>query len=190
VRRCLLVLVAGTILLGATAPMAIAGDGNEVPKPSDKVTTADWIELGELMAELDTTLASAESIVTSAADLDWRYDECRFQSLDNPTWTQREERLTAQCAVRRWSVPGGLAKFMSEGYCESGYNRLAYNPNGHLGIYQHDAGSYQGRMNMYRPTAWDFRLSNEWRNSRGHIVMTAIYVHRNGWGAWDRYNSC
>ena len=139
-RRILLVLVAGTILLGAGAPNATA-DG-------------------------------------------WRQDECRFQSLHQATWTAREERLTAKCAIDHWSVPGGYAKLYSVGDCESGWNRFANNAGRYLGLFQHSESYWQDRVNAYEPTAWEKGLSERWTNSRTQIIVTARMAHRDGWGPW------
>src|SRR5262245_55124708 len=70
----------------------------------------------------------------------WRNKECRFQSLQKPMWTPREEYLTAVCATRKYGVD--LGTFVSVGQCESGWNRFANNSGNYLGLFQHAAGSY------------------------------------------------
>lgn len=115
---------------------------------------------------------------------EWRQKECRFQSLQKPLWTPTEERLTAECAVDRWSVPGGLSKFIDVGMCESGFNRFASNGGNYLGLYQHAASAYVSRINTYDPPSWDRHLSTRWTNSRGQLVMTARMVHDLGWSPW------
>src|SRR5262245_20339951 len=114
----------------------------------------------------------------------WRNKECRFQSLQKPLWTAREERLTAQCAVEKWTVPGGFGTFEAVGSCESGWNRFASNGGNYLGLFQHAAASYIGRIHAFEPPTWEKGLSERWTNSRGQIVMTARMVHAVGWGPW------
>ena len=139
------------------------------------------------------TLASAAAALIllmaapeiQAAPKDWRWDECRFQGLQRGVWTATEERLTAQCVLSHWSVPGGLAKLTAVIACESGWNRLAYNPHGpYLGLAQHAGRYWIGRVNSYEPAAWDKGLSRNWRNSRAQLVVTARMVHAGGWTPW------
>ena len=169
-RKILTALIAGAILLGAMAPNAIA-----------RPATPDQIEqLGEALAALDTTIQKAENIEKKR----WRYQECRFQSLENRVWSPREEYLTAKCAVSKWDVSGGLSKFIQVGDCESGWYRWANNSDNYLGLFQHQASSYTNRISSFEPNTWDFHLSTWWPNSRGQIVMTARMVHAVGWGPW------
>src|SRR5262245_26323943 len=80
----------------------------------------------------------------------WRMRECRFQSLQQGTWTPHEEQLTASCAVRHFPVSGGLAQVDSVVACESGWNRLARSASGsYVGLFQHDVSAYVSRINAY-----------------------------------------
>jgi hypothetical protein len=121
---------------------------------------------------------------TRQRDPDWRQRECRYQSLDQPTWTAREERLTAECALAHWSVSGGLSKFVQVGNCESGWNRLASNGGQYLGLFQHAAPYWSGRVGSLMPRAWRLGQWSRWQNSRAQIVVTARMVHSGGWGPW------
>ena len=147
-------------------------------------TQKDWEEFFDAVGDLEATVAGAEALVSGDHN-DWRWDECRFQSLNHPLWTAREERLTAQCAVEKWSVPGGLSEFLSIGQCESGWNRWASNAGRYLGLFQHAASAYVSRIRAYTPPSWDRALSERWPNSRGQIVMSARMMHANGTGAWS-----
>jgi hypothetical protein len=113
----------------------------------------------------------------------WRNRECRFQTLQRGTWTAREEQLTARCVVGRWPVEGGIAKFMSVGACESGWNRLASNGGNYLGLFQHSSTYWPNRVRGYDPPSWDLNPS-PW-NSRSQITVTARMAHGNGWSAWS-----
>ena len=115
----------------------------------------------------------------------WRWKECRFQSLDKALWTPREEQLTAECATQKWSVPGGLSEFTAIGSCESGWNRFASNGGRYLGLFQHAASAYVSRIREYSPSAWDRPLSTDWRNSRGQIVMSARMMAAVGTSPWS-----
>lgn len=128
--------------------------------------------------------ASADNRSGQARSIEWRAKECRYQSLDKALWTDREERLTAECAVGKWSVPGGVAFFTQVEMCESGGNRFASNGGRFVGLFQHMASAYVSRVNEYQPAGWSRDLSTRWTNSRGHIVMTARMVHAGGWGPW------
>jgi hypothetical protein len=188
VKRTLSTLIAACVLCGAMAiaPRAMATDSGVDTDPPLKgpATAADWADFFEAVGEVQATLAQADELIHTRSIGSWRNDECRFQSLDEGLWTEREERLTAVCATHRWSVAGGLAKFMAVGSCESGWNRKASNGGSYLGLFQHAAGAYLSRIHAYDPPAWHHHLSLSWTNSRGQIVMTARMVHEQGWGAW------
>jgi hypothetical protein len=121
-----------------------------------------------------------------AKDENWRWQECRFQTLDNAIWTAREEWLTARCAVEKFH-PTSLAEFDSIARCESGWWRFAVNgsPNtGYVGLFQHDAESYVGRVHAFEPGSWEKGLSERWTNSRGQIVMSARMMAAVGLSPW------
>lgn len=109
--------------------------------------------------------------------------ECRFQHLDKAIWTAREEWRTARCVTTKWAIPGGLSKLLSVGNCESGMNRLAWNPNGpYVGLFQHSLSAWPYRLVSYEPEWWALR--DRWKNSRTAITVTVRMVQAQGWGAW------
>lgn len=110
--------------------------------------------------------------------------QCRFQWVDKPLWTAREERLTAKCAVDHWSVYGGLSKFIAVGSCESGWYRFANNGGNYLGLFQHSASAWYYRTRSYIPIKWRWGQWDRWTNSRAQIIVTARMVHMGGWGPW------
>jgi len=184
VKRILWILIAGSVLWGI-APQAMATDRGVDTDPPLKgpATAQDWAEFFEAVGELNATLASFEA--DSLAPVQhWRYDRCQFQSLMPGLWTPREERLSAKCAVRHWSVPGGLSQMLSVGQCESGWNRFSHSPLGYVGIFQHDEDSWAGRVATFEPGPhWD--LSSQWTNSRSQVIVTARMAHNDGdWGQW------
>jgi hypothetical protein len=162
-------LILSILIAGILGPIAT----------SSPATPQQIARFGDQLAELQTSLALAES---SLEPHDWRYRECRFQSLERPIWSAREERLTAVCAVEKWPVP--LEALIALGSCESGWNRLAWNPAGYAGIFQHSVGAFPGRVRAFEPPTWSSKLSPDWRNSRSQIVMTVRMIRAVGWGPW------
>jgi hypothetical protein len=133
------------------------------------------------------TLAGiAGGLPASAEDRhqDLRERTCRFQWMDPGTWTDREERRTAACVEAKWPVPGGLPKMLQVGSCESGWYRLANNGGNYLGLFQHAASYWSGRVGSLMPRAWRLGQWSRWQNSRAQIVVTARMVHSGGWGPW------
>lgn len=150
-----------------------------------EATRQDWAEFFDAVGQLNATIAGADAAMMPNGN-GWRQDECRYQSLNRPIWTAKEERLTARCAVNKF-LPGRLAQFLAIGQCESGWSRLAYNSGGagYVGIFQHSIGAYVSRIHEYEPAAWKYPLSTNWRNSRGQIVMSARMMHAVGTSPWS-----
>jgi hypothetical protein len=147
-KRAITVLVAGTILLGASAPIA----------------TAENRQKERIEREMRT--------------------DCQFEFVHDAHWTDWEERLTARCLVRKWSVPGGLPQLASVISCESGWWRFARNPSGYVGLGQHDAGAWPSRVRSWAPAHWD--LNPYWANSRSNLTVTVRMAHADGhWGQWS-----
>jgi hypothetical protein len=108
-----------------------------------------------------------------------RERQCRFQWVDEGTWTTREEELTTDCILDRWDVPGGESVFDCIIARESGWNRMAYNPAGpYLGLGQHVASAWGSRVAAYEPFHWELR--ERWPNSRTQITVTARMMHALG----------
>jgi hypothetical protein len=113
-----------------------------------------------------------------------REKQCRYQWMDQGTWTAREERRTASCVLSRWTVPGGLTAFNRIVGCESGWNRFAFNPAGpYVGLGQHALQSWPARVRSYSPRLWD--LPSRWQNSRTMITVTARMMHSVGLSPWS-----
>jgi hypothetical protein len=113
-----------------------------------------------------------------------REKQCRYQWVDPGTWTAREERRTAECVTRRWSIPGGYTTFSTVIGCESGWNRLAYNPAGpYVGLGQHALSSWISRLWVYRPPLWN--LNPRWQNSRTMLTITVRMMHSVGLSPWS-----
>jgi hypothetical protein len=168
----------GFVLLVVMTTGTTAQARTDVPL-SHPATPADWAELGEMLGDLQASMANAEAALTRDW---WRDKECRFQSLEHGTWTDREERLTTRCAVHKW-LPGQLSKVFQVGSCESGWNRFARN-GVYVGLFQHVASAYPSRIHAFEPAVWHARLSTRWTNSRGQIVMSVRMARAVGWSPW------
>ena len=113
---------------------------------------------------------------------------CRYQWVDRGTWTAREERRTALCVLDHWSVPGGFETFDRVADCESHWWRFASNGGQFVGLFQHMASAWPGRVASYMPDGWKVGPWQRWQNSRSAIVTTAKMVHASGsWSAWACY---
>lgn len=167
-----------TFVVVLVAVLAIAGTANAKP-----ATPKDWTEFFEAVGDMQATMAQAEAAMYAPGD--WRWNECRFQSLQRGIWTDREERLTAECAARKAGI--SLSTLLRVGACESNWNRFAFNPNGHAGLFQIDVDSWGSWVRIYGPNAWARRLSTRWTNSRSQVVVTSRYARANGWDAWSCY---
>lgn len=116
--------------------------------------------------------------------------DCQFDWI-NPSerWTAFEESLTARCVVARWPVEGGFSKLWCVGAHESGWNRFARSPYGHVGIFQHVGSAWPGRFDTYRPDGWS-NLLRPWKNSRTMIVISVRMQRAQGWGPWTTAGGC
>ena len=111
-----------------------------------------------------------------------REKQCRYQWMDPGTWTAREERRTTTCVLARWPVDRGTFDRIIS--CESGWNRLAYNPGGpYVGLGQHALSAWSARVRSYSPPLWN--LPTRWENSRTMITVTARMMHSVGLSPWS-----
>lgn len=102
-----------------------------------------------------------------------------------------------RCAVRRWDVSGGASKALDVAECESGLWPWAIGGD-NLGIFQHKAKYWLGRVNAYLRRRWfsDFAwerihqaasVSNPGPAflARANVLVAVQMVHRGGWGPWS-----
>jgi hypothetical protein len=72
------------------------------------------------------------------------------------------------------------------GDCESHWYRFASNGGRYLGLFQHAASSWSGRVHSFMPDGWKVGPWTRWANSRSQIVTTVRMVNANhGWSAWS-----
>jgi len=114
-----------------------------------------------------------------------RERQCRFQYLDPGTWTDREEQRTLDCVVEKFGpIDGGVSKARAVGECESSWYRFASNGGSYLGIFQHAASAWMGRVQWAMPDGWRVGPWTHWQNPRSQIVTTIRMVRAGGWGPW------
>jgi hypothetical protein len=98
-----------------------------------------------------------------------------------------------RCATNRWSVPGGTSTALRIADCESSFWPWASNGGRYLGVYQHTASSWPGRVDAYLKHRWFNdaqweRLHNVPSGAflaRAQALLTARWAHRAGWSAWS-----
>lgn len=133
----------------------------------------------------EARLADSQATSSGTQQQQIRERTCRFQWVDRGTWTAREERRTLECVVGRFGpIAGGIDEARAVGSCESGWNRLASNGGAYLGLFQHAASAWPGRVAWAMPDGWRVGPWSSWRNSRAQIVVTVRMVHAGGWGPW------
>jgi len=133
-------------------------------------------------AEQITRLGHLELAGTESAN--WRQAQCRYRHLeDGWGWSYHEVALTIGCAVKHWSVFGGVDKAMSVASCESGLDETAYNPAGYGGVFQHAISAWPYRFANLAPPWW--RLRSSVFNGRSNVVIAIRYASRYGWSAWS-----
>lgn len=168
----------GAIALMFVVPLVID------PGTPNRSESTTWLSLGDELADLQASLAGAEALLAKSRGNEWRWKQCRFQSLQHGTWTAREERLTAECVTKKWPVPGGLSTLSRVVSCESGWYRKAYNGAGpYVGLGQ--VSDWSTRFHVFKAKAW--RLSPNWTNSRSMLTVVARWAHASGWSAWSCY---
>jgi hypothetical protein len=146
-------------------------------KRSALVVVAATVLVGAL-----APVATAETRQHQRIEREMRTD-CQFEFINRQSWTDWEEKLTARCLVRKWSVPGGFYQLSSVISCESGWYRFARNPSGYLGLSQQDAGSWPYRVRTYEPVGWN--LKPYWANPRSNLTVAVKMAHYDGdWGQW------
>ena len=111
----------------------------------------------------------------------WRSDECRFGGVDQAAWTVREIKLTMDCAIDKWSVPGGFDKALDVALCESGADLKDPGGDGYAGTFQQSERYWSDRQSRLEPRSWDRDLSENAANPRANVVVSIRMAHASGW---------
>lgn len=110
---------------------------------------------------------------------------CRYDSVDHAKWTIHEVKLTIACAVRHWSVSGGVSYADYIAARESGYGWFVKNPSsGACGVYQHMPSLWPGRIQLAQHALPRWHLGDSCFNARSNVVVAIRMAHSGGWGPW------
>lgn len=171
-------VVLGLALIAA----AFIGRGYIEQAQADEGKVKQWAAFIEEVRQTRRAVHLAQAALEAGG---WRQDECRFQSLQRPTWTPLEEQLTAECALRHFGpVDGGYTRLYSVIDCESHWNRLASNAGRYLGLAQHAAAYWPGRVSSMLPEDWRIGPWQRWQNSRSQLIVT-VKMARSSWNPWS-----
>lgn len=111
--------------------------------------------------------------------------DCQFSWLADGVWTYSVMMRTVDCVLGKWPVTsGGKAKVVCVGDRESHWNRFVTNHGRYLGLFQHAASAWAGRVRQYGPASWRDNLKTAWWNPRTQIVVTVRMERDLGWGPW------
>ena len=134
----------------------------------------------------------------ASADLpgeNWRARKCRFARLDDHAgFTRFEVRSTIRCAIRHWSVPGGVSTAFCYAEHESGFNEFAANSTSSAsGVYQTVDGTWDTIRTAHPALVDGWRLPTDAPgrhavyHARTHVVLVIRYVAAHGWGPWANF---
>lgn len=176
-KRILWSLIAGLVLVGATAPTAIA---DRTDKPEGNATVEQIEAFLEELEQLETTIALAEQAIRGP---NWRDQECRFATSDGrPGWSTADVRRVISCAAGKWAVPGGAAQAIDVAACESGADLLDRSTDGYAGTFQQSTRYWPGRRVAFDPGGWEKALHPSVFNPRSNVIVSVRMAHADG--AW------
>ena len=113
----------------------------------------------------------------------YRWDWCRFQSLQDGRWTVKEVHLTIHCALAHW--PSDHAKVDAIAYRESKYFWHATNPiSGACGIFQSMPRLWPGRIRTFNDTHPNWNAGPSCYNARSNILWSVNTMHASGFSPW------
>jgi len=117
----------------------------------------------------------------------WRWQRCQMKNvvMTGDDWRNREVKLEIRCAVRHWSVPGGVSKALDVARCESGFNEEAVSSTGCSGVYQFTAGTWSSVKERWSKFMKRWSLRGNVFNARSNVLLAIRKAHADGWGAWS-----
>jgi hypothetical protein len=138
-----------------------------------------------------TALVLAGALMASmtpaqAKEPGWRKAECRYQYVDGRAgWSTVEVRYTIRCSAEKFGVSVTTAMYVANR--ESGFHQYAWNHSGCggagcLGIFQHHAAYWPGRVHLI-PDKFKPYGSSAF-NARTNILVTMAMVRQGGWSPW------
>ena len=139
-----------------------------------------------LLSVMILTLALLLVADRSTADTNLPRDHARVMKCHDIPWKigSTQVRKLVRCIGDVWNVPGGGAKMVSVVSCETGgtFDHRAYNPNGHVGLMQHDEQAWRGRVSTWIDPL-GFRVTR-WQNAEVNAIMGALMAKADG--TWSR----
>jgi len=113
-----------------------------------------------------------------------RHRECRYQSLEQASWTDPEVRKSIRCAAEHWRVPGGTDKALDVARCESGFEADARGPGTSAAVYQFIRSTWDHTVARFRELRRRWDIGTNVFNGRANVVMAIRKAHVDGWSAW------
>jgi hypothetical protein len=126
--------------------------------------------------------ASLTLVLAPAASAEHAAGPCDFHREDGVT-VRQHSRDRIRCAVRRWSVPGGVTTALCIAKRESGLLPWAESEDGlNKGLYQQHVDYWDGNYDTYTRRAWE--LSRRILSGRTNSIVSIRMAHDIGWGPW------
>lgn len=120
---------------------------------------------------------------STAKVADWRWNRCRFQSVEKQQWSEREIHLTIHCAVNKFPTSHSTADYVAQR--ESGMNHDSVNAySGACGVYQHIPRYWPGRQGAFERAHPAWRIREGCFNARSNVLVSIWMAHNNGWSPW------
>lgn len=130
-------------------------------------------------------LGSLMMLAPTAEAGEWRWNKCRFQTLEKANWTVFEIKQTIRCAVRHWPVSGGVDKAFAIAQRESGFYWHATNSSsGACGIYQHLPQYWPIRIKNFNAKFPHWDGGESCYNARSNVIVAIWMASTGGWGPW------
>jgi len=140
------------------------------------------------MKRVLTAVAIAAAVLVTAAPASAQVTPahaCRFQHLDQGTWTHHEVKVTVRCLAKRMNVDVRAALYIADR--ESNFYRFAWNHSTDCrGIYQHMYKYWAGRVSAHADKLNKYAVRNRtWSSPRAQAVVTFAMAKAHGWGPWQ-----
>lgn len=115
----------------------------------------------------------------------------RVMRCHNIAWENGQGKVAdlIRCAARVWDAPRTPDYAVCIARHESGLNPDSYNPNGHVGLFQHTESAWPGRVRKFiRPLGFN---ATSWHNGEINTIVAMRMAHADGdWGQWTTAGAC
>jgi hypothetical protein len=136
-----------------------------------------------LIAAGALALAGSAVSATSAREINDREKRCRFGSLEGGVkyWTDRELKLTASCALRKWPADKATVWMIAER--ESHWGARAVNSSsGACGVFQHIG--WAPRVQKFNHQVREWNAAPSCFNGRSNILVSIRMMSNSGFSPW------